>query len=146
MSFALVAFRPSAQSPGWRAARWKLRRGVPARKLGRIQSRGRNRRAGWIDSNSLGTLKSYFTSVRATEQKTGCCIVAPSAITHWQYNLLGRIGRYASTWFPTVLSFGIHFSRQPVCRYLATVVIAEHFVATGITTVCPCSPRKRRNR
>src|SRR5580704_5935646 len=63
---------------------------MPARKLGRIQSRGRNRRAGWIDSNSLGILKGYFTSVRATEHKTSCCIGASSAITHWQSNPLGR--------------------------------------------------------
>jgi hypothetical protein len=32
----------------------------------------------------LGILKGYFTSVRATEHKTSCCIVASSAITHWQ--------------------------------------------------------------
>src|SRR5258708_4001644 len=61
---------------------------MPARKLGRIQSRGRNRRAGWIDSNSLGILKGYFTSVRATEHMTSCCIVASSAIAHWQSNPL----------------------------------------------------------
>ena len=68
--------------------------------LGRRPSRGRDRRAGWIDSNSLGILKGYFTSVRATEHKTSCCIVASSAIAHSQSNPLGGKVGWSDTWIP----------------------------------------------
>src|SRR6266403_5742338 len=134
MSFALVACRPSAQSPGWRAARWKLRRGMPVRKLGRIQSRGRNRRAGWIDSNSLGILKGYFTSVRATEHKTSCCIVASSAITHWQSNPLGR-----KVAMSDICGGRSSFSEKPVIQQLGSLIpCSKHLVRNNGTDLSEC--------